>query len=67
MQINKKNNKHIDKNKYFLVEAAELEVETAALFHSELWYNLLDIQDENQDISEDEDSNVTDDEDTEIT
>ncbi|CAB3249125.1 unnamed protein product [Arctia plantaginis] len=48
--------------------AAEVEVETAALYHAELFYDLLDIQNESEEESEEEDKtengkdNNTDDE-----
>lgn len=39
---------------FFSVEAAELEVEIAALYHSELWYDMLDIQNNSPELTADE-------------
>lgn len=40
--------------------AAEVEVETAALYHAELWYDLLNIQDNCEDNYQDENNKKDD-------
>ncbi|XP_021186441.2 uncharacterized protein LOC110373487 [Helicoverpa armigera] len=49
------------------LEAAEIEVETAALFHAELWYDLLLLQDDSEVNSDDEEYEETEDEEEETT
>lgn len=41
------------------MEAAEIEVEQAALFHAELWYDLLEIEHDSHENSGDEDCEET--------
>uniref|UniRef100_A0A2A4K7Q7 Uncharacterized protein n=1 Tax=Heliothis virescens TaxID=7102 RepID=A0A2A4K7Q7_HELVI len=49
------------------MEAAEIEVETAALFHAELWYDLLLLQNDSDVNTDDEEYEETEDEEEETT